>query len=196
MARKAKPKQTQTIREFRKDLAILKRKGLTKVDVRKAQKTRYLSKLVRDNRDVISGKATVVKISGSNRRIASDIATRKPLSATRVASRLSGGRAKSGKVILPNTGTPIRYDKRNQRFTTTVERDGRKVKAIVAPTKETFTAMQAEGYKFRVHFSQGTFKDFDTVDRMIKDMEQYEIPHGHGKDGFTDWYSAVIATKR
>lgn len=54
----------ENIRQFRKDIAALKRKGLiTGVDARSVQPTPHLRKLVSRFDDVLSGKATPVKLS-------------------------------------------------------------------------------------------------------------------------------------
>lgn len=94
-----------TSQETKAGLKVLKAKGLYKGDLRKPQPTRYATKLVEEYRDVISGRAQVIKIgrspTGRNKGIAAAKAKARELSSEYTKTVRS-----KGERIIVRTGRP------------------------------------------------------------------------------------------
>jgi hypothetical protein len=79
----------EELKQFRRDVAILKKKGLisNKYDARSVKPTRYLKGVIKEFTDVLTGKATPVKVSKKNQD----------------KYKKQGMRVRNGRVIVPNT---------------------------------------------------------------------------------------------
>jgi hypothetical protein len=79
----------EELKQFRRDVAILKKKGLLskEYDARSVKPTRYLKGVLKEFSDVLSGKATPVKVSKQNQK----------------KYKAQGRRIKNGRVIVPHS---------------------------------------------------------------------------------------------
>ena len=215
MAKKPAAKPKFSLKQFRSDIAKLKSKGIIpdKVDARSVKPSKHYRAVLRENADVLSGKASVVKVSEGNKRVATDLATRKKITKAQAIAEETGARTrvKHGRIIVEHSGgQKIVYDKKTGALQQYVIRaDGKVIKGVIKPSGADFRELERQGYKFQLLFYRGKHKPPDrrtwtSAEEMIRDMNMYRayqadwVETGWKKNykGFIDWQDYVILLPR
>lgn len=154
----------EQLKSFRKDIALLKSKGLVskKVDARSVKPTSHMVKTRKEFSDVLSGKASVVKTP--KRKTASEY-------------KDMGFRSKFGNVVIPKEkGEQIRYDKKTEQIVAYRKRDGKRVKKIYKRTDaELPTGKQ---FRYTMPFKRGSGTErytFPNMDELKRFMSGYDF---------------------
>lgn len=146
---------------FRSDVAKLKSKGLVgpRVDARKQRPTRYMREQVAKFRDVLSGKARVVKVP---RKIAKEYEGTLRVKRSRV-------------VIRTEKGESVRYDKKIGKVTTKRQSYGKNIRKVIIPnpTGDPDKLPQGKQYRYTIPFANGGRFTFPTLAELRRFMEGY-----------------------
>lgn len=188
MVSKAKP----TRRQVRSDLSKLKKLGLYKpkapgpvkvTDYGLRQRSKY--------RDVLAGRATVVKSKAGKVHVASDIATRKAitkkLSAGRRASFYRGTlQIKGDRIVVPHSASQRpRFDAKTGTITIDVKNAGvisrGQLRPISLKSSDDLRRLEARGMVFHLPFARRTlggghsidWLTWSDVEELIQDMTAY-----------------------
>lgn len=165
--------------QVRKDLAILKKKGLYKGELRRRTPTDYGRRLTRDLADVVKGDATVVTV-GKRSKVRE--------------YKGAGFRGRFNKVVVPKKGASdtARYNKRAGIITVTREDHGIKRKVTIAPQRGDTLILpkpkKGKKYMFVVPFGGGQRMRFDTAEQMIEFMMPYETA---ARNPYHNWRAYV-----
>lgn len=172
--------KSRDVKSYKADIAKLKRLGLyhPKTD----HVTSYGKKQIREYKDVLSGRATVVKAKGGRVHVSTDLKTKKrvykELSAAQRASEYKGIlRVKNDRIIVntPPDKRP-RFNKRTGEIDIDVKNVGRIVRGRLVPVKITniddLRRIESDGYYFSLPLHHSTIT-YDDVDELIQDITAY-----------------------
>ncbi len=157
-----KPKLTQAQKSAIPKLAKLKEKGLFKGNVRRPSK--YAIKQTKVYEDVITGKATVVKV---NRATAVKY---------KEAFRVKGTRV----VVNKGEGETVRYSRKTGEIVSTRKQYGKRIRKRILPIKpEKLDQLPKErkGRYYTIPFNRGSIIErftFESMDELRKFMSGYE----------------------
>lgn len=185
------PRLTSREKQQRKDIARLKRLGLYKPKAPMARNvpvTSHATKVIRKYRDVLAGRATVVKAKGGEVHVASDIRTRakitKRLSAAARAKYYSGILRVKGDRIVVSQGKEAkpRFDKKSGEITIDVKNVGEIKRGRVVPIRiqdiDDLRRIESAGFVFGLplrKFGSNTidWQYYEDVDELIQDITKY-----------------------
>ncbi len=163
------------LKQFRSDVAKLKKKGLVsgRVDARSQKPTRYMLEQVKKYDDVLKGKSTVVS-------------TKKRKKAKEYSDRF---KTKFDKVVVPKEpGERIRYSKKDDTIIGTSVRDGKKIRKRYSKGELEDLEKLPPGYIYRIQFGGGQIFSFDDKTDLIEFMHPYEV---NPKNPFRNWKKYV-----
>ena len=167
------------LKEYRHNLAMLKRKGLVsdKINAAKHKPTDYMLRQIRKYKPVLEGKAAVVKVSKEDaKKFSDDFAV------------------KNRRVVVPKAeGEKVRYSKKTGQITGTRTQYGQKIKRrrLKIKTNEDIRRLEGKGIRFAIHFAGGTVYRFSFADGdngIITFMETYEQRE---RNPFKNWHKYV-----
>lgn len=160
------PRNRKQLAQFRHDVAILKEKGLvsSRVDPRKQWPSAYMRRVVAGNRDVLTGKAKVLKLP--SRKAAKEFD--------------ANMRVKGRSVVVPvtNKSERVSYRPSTGEIRSTSRENGRKLTKIVRQKNvdlyDIKTYPRGDNIRYRMPFGNSSHIQFDTPEDLFAEMFKYE----------------------